>query len=89
MPAMSVENIKQHGRRAARIAFATDILPFYRAQRGTGERGKSRLSPGLMLAVGARKQRWTNPNFDIRLVLFLGGYAERNTKPIRISELTN
>jgi len=32
--AMSVENIKQHGRRAARFAFATNILPFYRAQRG-------------------------------------------------------
>jgi len=52
---------------------------------GTGERGKSRLSSGLMLAVGATNQRWTNVTFDFRLVLFLGGYAERNTKLIRIS----
>jgi len=58
---------------------------FIEPSRGTGKRGKSGLSSGLMLAVGARNQRWTNPTFDFLLVLFVGGYAERNTKLTRIS----
>jgi hypothetical protein len=55
------------------------FCPFTEPSGGTGEREKSRLSSSLMLAVGARNEWWTNPNFDLHLVLFLGGYAERNT----------
>jgi hypothetical protein len=89
MPAMSVENIKQHGRRAASLLLLQTFCNFTEPSGGAGERGKSGLSSGLLLDVGARNQRWTSPTFDIRLVQILGGHAESNTELIRISQLTN